>query len=165
MSDQGVTVTHYLALSCRNYWRCQKRGRALYHTRLGPRTRARVILFEGQHKSASDGNIHLKLHEYRPVPKPEFHTEARKHPRVHLFPRLVWFFLVPVLLKMEVFGDNSCNTLGFLQKNNSLDEKGRLAGQKNMLACNNSERDARFRRTETDFSNLFARGEDSFFIK
>lgn len=63
---------------------------------------------------------------------------------------------------MEVFGDNSCNTLGFLQKNNSLDEKGRLAGQKNMLACNNSERDARFRRTETDFSNLFARGERSF---
>lgn len=61
---------------------------------------------------------------------------------------------------MELFGDNSCNTLGFLQKNNSLDEKSRLAGQKNMLACNNSERDARFRRTETDFSNLFARGED-----
>lgn len=60
---------------------------------------------------------------------------------------------------MEVFGDNSCNTLGFLQKNNSLDEKSRLAGQKNLLACDNSERDARFRRTETDFSNLFARGE------
>lgn len=66
---------------------------------------------------------------------------------------------------MEVYGDNSCTTLGFLQKNNSLDEKGRLAGQKNMLACNNSERDARFRRTETDFSNLFARGEDHFCTK
>lgn len=65
----------------------------------------------------------------------------------------------PVSVRMEVFGDNSCNTLGFLQKNNSLDDKGRLAGQKSMLACNNSERDARFRRTETDFSNLFARGE------
>lgn len=60
---------------------------------------------------------------------------------------------------MEVCGDNSCSSLGFLQKNNSLDEKGRLAGQKNLLSCNNSERDARFRRTETDFSNLFARGE------
>lgn len=64
---------------------------------------------------------------------------------------------------MEVFGDNSCpspcNTLGFLQKNNSLDEKGRLAGQKNLLSCDNSDRDARFRHTETDFSNLFARGE------
>lgn len=65
---------------------------------------------------------------------------------------------------MEVFGDNSCppscNTLGFLQKNNSLDEKGRLAGQKNLLSCDNSDRDARFRLTETDFSNLFARGEN-----
>lgn len=65
---------------------------------------------------------------------------------------------------MEVFGDNSCpppcNTLGFLQKNNSLEEKGRLAGQKNFLSCDNSDRDARFRRTETDFSNLFARGEN-----
>uniref|UniRef100_A0A669EMB2 Glutamate decarboxylase 1b n=1 Tax=Oreochromis niloticus TaxID=8128 RepID=A0A669EMB2_ORENI len=62
-----------------------------------------------------------------------------------------------------MFGDNSfsspCNTLGFLQKNNSLEEKGRLAGQKNLLSCDNSDRDARFRRTETDFSNLFARGE------
>ncbi|KAF3858551.1 hypothetical protein F7725_011752 [Dissostichus mawsoni] len=46
---------------------------------------------------------------------------------------------------------------GFLQKNNSLDEKGRLAGQKNLLSCDNSDRDARFRLTETDFSNLFAR--------
>uniref|UniRef100_A0AAX7SRF0 Glutamate decarboxylase 1a n=1 Tax=Astatotilapia calliptera TaxID=8154 RepID=A0AAX7SRF0_ASTCA len=61
----------------------------------------------------------------------------------------------------KMFGDNSfsspCNTLGFLQKNNSLEEKGRLAGQKNLLSCDNSDRDARFRRTETDFSNLFAR--------
>uniref|UniRef100_A0A3Q2XBF0 Glutamate decarboxylase 1 n=1 Tax=Hippocampus comes TaxID=109280 RepID=A0A3Q2XBF0_HIPCM len=61
---------------------------------------------------------------------------------------------------MEMFGDNSCtspcNTLGFLQKNNSLEEKGRLS-QKNLLSCDNSDRDARFRRTETDFSNLFAR--------
>uniref|UniRef100_A0AAQ5X9M7 Glutamate decarboxylase 1b n=1 Tax=Amphiprion ocellaris TaxID=80972 RepID=A0AAQ5X9M7_AMPOC len=46
---------------------------------------------------------------------------------------------------------------GFLQKNNSLDEKGRLAGQKNLLSCDNSDRDVRFRHTETDFSNLFAR--------
>ncbi|KAE8291278.1 Glutamate decarboxylase 1 [Larimichthys crocea] len=46
---------------------------------------------------------------------------------------------------------------GFLQKNNSLDDKGRLAGQKNLLSCDNSDRDARFRLTETDFSNLFAR--------
>uniref|UniRef100_A0A8C6L2J8 Glutamate decarboxylase 1b n=2 Tax=Nothobranchius furzeri TaxID=105023 RepID=A0A8C6L2J8_NOTFU len=60
-----------------------------------------------------------------------------------------------------VLGDNSfslpCNSLGFLQKNNSLDERGRLSGQKNLLSCDNSDRDARFRRTETDFSNLFAR--------
>lgn len=64
---------------------------------------------------------------------------------------------------MDVFGDNSCsspcNTLGFLQKNNSLDDKGRISGQKNLLSCNNGDRDSRFRLTETDFSNLFARGE------
>uniref|UniRef100_A0A8C8D8N1 Glutamate decarboxylase 1b n=1 Tax=Oncorhynchus tshawytscha TaxID=74940 RepID=A0A8C8D8N1_ONCTS len=52
-----------------------------------------------------------------------------------------------------------CNTLGFLQKNNSLGEEGRLAGslserQKNLYSCDNSDRDGRFRRTETDFSNI-----------
>ncbi|KAG7261955.1 hypothetical protein CRUP_032096 [Coryphaenoides rupestris] len=49
---------------------------------------------------------------------------------------------------------------GFLQKNNSLDDKTRLAADKNLqLSCDNSsERDARFRRAESDFSNLFARG-------
>lgn len=80
-------------------------------------------------------------------------------------PSLFDFFLGESVFSfsMEVFGDNSslCNTLGFLQKNNSLDEKGRLAGQKNLLSCDNSDRDARFRRTETDFSNLFARGENT----
>ncbi|XP_036822446.1 glutamate decarboxylase 1 isoform X2 [Oncorhynchus mykiss] len=50
----------------------------------------------------------------------------------------------------------------FLQKNNSLGEEGRLAGslserQKNLFSCVNSDRDARFCRTETDFSNMFAR--------
>uniref|UniRef100_A0A8C7LEI1 Glutamate decarboxylase 1b n=1 Tax=Oncorhynchus kisutch TaxID=8019 RepID=A0A8C7LEI1_ONCKI len=55
-----------------------------------------------------------------------------------------------------------CNTIGFLQKNNSLGEEGRLAGslserQKNLFSCVNSDRDARFCRTETDFSNMFAR--------
>uniref|UniRef100_A0A8K9UWX0 Glutamate decarboxylase 1b n=1 Tax=Oncorhynchus mykiss TaxID=8022 RepID=A0A8K9UWX0_ONCMY len=52
--------------------------------------------------------------------------------------------------------------MGFLQKNNSLGEEGRLAGslserQKNLFSCVNSDRDARFCRTETDFSNMFAR--------
>ena len=69
---------------------------------------------------------------------------------------------------MEVCGDNSCpspcNTLGFLQKNNSLDDKGRLAGHKNLLSCNNGERDTRFRLTETDFSNLFARGKKELWL-
>ncbi|XP_028835522.1 glutamate decarboxylase 1b isoform X1 [Denticeps clupeoides] len=53
---------------------------------------------------------------------------------------------------------------GFLQKNNSLDEKNRIASSfrdrqtpKNQLSCENSDREARYRRTETDFSNLFAR--------
>ncbi|CAB1326597.1 unnamed protein product [Coregonus sp. 'balchen'] len=55
-----------------------------------------------------------------------------------------------------------CNTLGFLQKNNSLGEEGRIAGslserKNNLFSCDNSDRDARFQRTETDFSNMFAR--------
>ncbi|XP_073726788.1 glutamate decarboxylase 1b isoform X1 [Misgurnus anguillicaudatus] len=48
---------------------------------------------------------------------------------------------------------------GFLQKNNSLDDKNRLVGafkesSKNQMSCDNNEH---FTRTETDFSNLFAR--------
>uniref|UniRef100_A0A8C3WHZ3 Glutamate decarboxylase 1 n=1 Tax=Catagonus wagneri TaxID=51154 RepID=A0A8C3WHZ3_9CETA len=53
---------------------------------------------------------------------------------------------------------------GFLQRTNSLEEKSRLVSAfkerqstKNLLSCENSDRDGRFRRTETDFSNLFAR--------
>uniref|UniRef100_A0A8C7PPA3 Glutamate decarboxylase 1 n=1 Tax=Oncorhynchus mykiss TaxID=8022 RepID=A0A8C7PPA3_ONCMY len=42
---------------------------------------------------------------------------------------------------------------GFLQKNNNLEEK--IRSSKDLL--DNSDRDSRFRRTETDFSNLFAR--------
>lgn len=58
----------------------------------------------------------------------------------------------------------SC-TLGFLQRTNSLEEKSRLVSafrerqsSKNLLSCENSDQGARFRRTETDFSNLFAQG-------
>ncbi|XP_007106450.1 glutamate decarboxylase 1 isoform X1 [Physeter macrocephalus] len=53
---------------------------------------------------------------------------------------------------------------GFLQRTNSLEEKSRLVSafkerqsSKNLLSCENSDRDGRFQRTETDFSNLFAR--------
>ncbi|KAG5852645.1 glutamate decarboxylase 1 isoform X1 [Anguilla anguilla] len=53
---------------------------------------------------------------------------------------------------------------GFLQKNNSFEEKSRIVSSfkerqspKNLLSCENIDRDSRFRRTETDFSNLFAR--------
>uniref|UniRef100_A0A4W6FU92 Glutamate decarboxylase 1 n=1 Tax=Lates calcarifer TaxID=8187 RepID=A0A4W6FU92_LATCA len=52
---------------------------------------------------------------------------------------------------------------GFLQKNNSLEERSRIVSSfkeraaKNLLSCDNIGGDARFRRTETDFSNLFAR--------
>lgn len=60
------------------------------------------------------------------------------------------------------------NDVGFLQRTNSLEDKGRIVGSlkerqssKNLLACENSEREARFRRTETDFSNLYARGKRS----
>uniref|UniRef100_A0A8C5NGH8 Glutamate decarboxylase 1-like n=1 Tax=Gouania willdenowi TaxID=441366 RepID=A0A8C5NGH8_GOUWI len=52
---------------------------------------------------------------------------------------------------------STCDTLGFLQKNNSLEERGKLSGSKNLLSCDNSDRDARYRHNETDFSNLFAR--------
>uniref|UniRef100_A0A673ZWM0 Glutamate decarboxylase 1 n=1 Tax=Salmo trutta TaxID=8032 RepID=A0A673ZWM0_SALTR len=51
-----------------------------------------------------------------------------------------------------------CNNLGFLQKNNNLEEKissFKERSSKDLL--DNSDRDSRFRRTETDFSNLFAR--------
>lgn len=60
---------------------------------------------------------------------------------------------------------SSCNRLGFLQKNNSLEERSRIVSSlkeraaKNLLSCDNSGGEARFRRTETDFSNLFARGK------
>uniref|UniRef100_A0A8C5FSP8 Glutamate decarboxylase 1 n=1 Tax=Gadus morhua TaxID=8049 RepID=A0A8C5FSP8_GADMO len=52
---------------------------------------------------------------------------------------------------------------GFLQKNNNLDDKGRIVSSfqerssKNQRSCDNSARDGPFRRSETDFSNLFAR--------
>lgn len=61
---------------------------------------------------------------------------------------------------------SSCHRLGFLQKNNSLEERSRIVSSfkertaKNLLSCdNNGAGEARFRRTETDFSNLFARGK------
>ncbi|XP_066431978.1 glutamate decarboxylase 1 [Eleutherodactylus coqui] len=53
---------------------------------------------------------------------------------------------------------------GFLQRNNSLEDKSRIVSSfkerqssKNLLVCENIEKESRFRRTETDFSNLFAR--------
>lgn len=58
----------------------------------------------------------------------------------------------------------SC-VLGFLQRTNSLEEKSRLVSafkerqsSKNLFSRENSDRDTHFRRAETDFSNLFARG-------
>ncbi|KAM4669538.1 glutamate decarboxylase 1 [Amazona ochrocephala] len=53
---------------------------------------------------------------------------------------------------------------GFLQRTNSLEDKSRIVSSlkerqssKSLLACENSEKESRFRRTETDFSNLYAR--------
>ena len=65
---------------------------------------------------------------------------------------------------------SSCNRAGFLQKNNSLEERSRIVGSlkeraaKNLMSCDNSGGDAHFRRTETDFSNLFARGKAACII-
>ncbi|KAG8124938.1 hypothetical protein E2320_020184 [Naja naja] len=59
----------------------------------------------------------------------------------------------------------SPNPAGFLQRNNSLEDKSRLVSafkerqsSRNLLACENSEKEGRFQKTETDFSNLYARG-------
>lgn len=66
---------------------------------------------------------------------------------------------------------SSRKRLGFLQKNNSLEERSRIVSSfkeraaKNLLSCDNTGGDARFRRTETDFSNLFARGKRGHKIK
>uniref|UniRef100_A0A6Q2X0K2 Glutamate decarboxylase 1 n=1 Tax=Esox lucius TaxID=8010 RepID=A0A6Q2X0K2_ESOLU len=47
---------------------------------------------------------------------------------------------------------------GFLQKNNNLEEKiSSLKEKPSKDLLDNSDRDSRFRRTETDFSNLYAR--------
>ncbi|KFQ29932.1 Glutamate decarboxylase 1, partial [Merops nubicus] len=53
---------------------------------------------------------------------------------------------------------------GFLQRTNSLEDKGRIVSSlkerqssKSLLVSENSEKESRFRRTETDFSNLYAR--------
>lgn len=58
------------------------------------------------------------------------------------------------------------NNVGFLQRTNSLEDKSRIVSSlkerqssKSLLACENSEKGSRFRRTETDFSNLYARGK------
>jgi len=64
------------------------------------------------------------------------------------------------------------NNVGFLQRTNSLEDKGRMVSSmkerqssKSLLACENSEKEARFRRTETDFSNLYARGKRSLQLR
>lgn len=69
----------------------------------------------------------------------------------------------------EVFGHaihtlrscSLCNNLGFLQKNNNLDEKSRIVASLNEPPSPQKLglRDSHFRHTETDFSNLYARGE------
>uniref|UniRef100_A0A8C2JD89 Glutamate decarboxylase 1 n=1 Tax=Cyprinus carpio TaxID=7962 RepID=A0A8C2JD89_CYPCA len=55
-----------------------------------------------------------------------------------------------------------CNNIGFLQKNNNVDDKSRIVRffndqQPRSILTRDNERDPRFRRTETDFSNLYAR--------
>lgn len=58
--------------------------------------------------------------------------------------------------------------LGFLQKNNSLEERSRIGSSlkertaRDLLSCDNIDSETRFTRTETDFSNLYARGRIHF---
>lgn len=56
-----------------------------------------------------------------------------------------------------------CNNSGFLQKNNNIDEKSRIVASLNEQASPQKHglQDSHFRSTETDFSNLYARGESS----
>lgn len=60
---------------------------------------------------------------------------------------------------------SSRNDAGFLQKNNSLEEKSRMVGsfreKEQSHNRENREKESRFTHTETDFSNLFARGKTS----
>lgn len=62
-----------------------------------------------------------------------------------------------------------CNNVGFLQKNNNVEDKSRIVGffndqQPKSILTRDNERESGFRRTETDFSNLYARGERLNFI-
>lgn len=65
--------------------------------------------------------------------------------------------------------DSSAPHIGFLQKNNSLEERivssFKERSAKNLLSCDNMGQETRFRRTETDFSNLYARGTRAFIIR
>lgn len=61
--------------------------------------------------------------------------------------------------------DLSGTDVGFLQRTNSIEDKGRTASSlkdrqssKNVNTSENSDRSSLFRRAETDFSNLYARG-------
>jgi len=62
-----------------------------------------------------------------------------------------------------------CNNVGFLQKNNNVEDKSRIVGvfndqQPRSILTRDNARESGFRRTETDFSNLYARGERLNFI-
>lgn len=62
-----------------------------------------------------------------------------------------------------------CAHVGFLQKNNNVDDKSRIVGIFNdqqpskSIFTQDNEGESSFRRAETDFSNLYARGEDTMF--
>lgn len=119
---------------------------------------------------ATDDTWHCPFPARRPeVPKPLYikcrdsASQEKQEPCWESGPGLA---ADPVRLGIQCVPSDpaSCAT-GFLQRTNSLEEKSRLVSafkerqsSKNLLSCENSDRDGRFRRTETDFSNLFARG-------
>lgn len=83
--------------------------------------------------------------------------------------RPIWDTLFPVMFgkRDRSFHSSSslCDNVGFLQKNNNADDKSRIVGFFNdqqtskSIFTQDNERESRYRRTETDFSNLYARGE------
>ncbi|RLW04816.1 hypothetical protein DV515_00005463 [Chloebia gouldiae] len=72
--------------------------------------------------------------------------------------------MITVSIKASFQVENPHQYLLIIGRTNSLEDKGRIVSSlkerqssKSLLACENSEKESRFRRTETDFSNLYAR--------
>lgn len=100
------------------------------------------------------------------------HLEQKEHPHMPCAPKFTRVQLFATMFGKRdpsLQSSSLCGRVGFLQKNNNLDDKSRIVGLFNdqqpskSIFTQDNERESRFRRTETDFSNLYARGEDKTF--